>query len=614
MKVKINNMKAIISLCGTIMLCSTIQAQQYKYTPRTASPVNNQKTYQFTPSNSQNNNTTPTTNNTPSNSNQNSALHQFAVSHQPTSRTISKSTIEAIRNTELGVRLQQQYGSSFTGVTKTMDFGSGNPSLTVQVVKNPSYKGEVSVDPSISDSSSSDQNDLACTTSQVSLNANSTSFMVADYDHVGAFIYPGAIFSADDFFGGNYNRDIDNYRTPIILSIDNPDMRNNSITVSKPNMQNVRNAVSQLFSSMPATNPVSEGTQYQVFSSNNSAEQTLKATGGGGGYGVTISGGVSNSQADSTLNLTIDARKTLFTINAIPPENGFFSNTSQTSPSNNLIMINQVEYGMRILANVQITFHSQNDALNFSAKYSKFGISANASLDDISQSHSATAEINYYQIGGPANGQSGSLAWTAGELQEQISQIFNSISYTTAMPIGYNVCDLALDEIGTKSETDQFPETLCVPDGTLQSAMVNVTTGNDDKDNNTYYYYTLYDGSNNEIASFSNTSQDSYFKELSNYTNQLTLEGSFKPTQFMNSGGGHLHVHIQPNGGLGHDTWVIQYLTLTLNFAGQSYPISWGTTPANGGTTDTNTSTPAATVSQNNPDYDFYFDNTFKSK
>ena len=464
-----------------------------------------------------------------------------------------------------------------------------------------------------------------CATSQVTLTANSTNFLNADYASMAGYIYPGAIYTFDNFYNGSYKEQTGK-RFPMTLVNENSNIQGSSyITVNNPGMATISNAVNKLVNEFkgPAAN---EEFKYQIYETGSNAAQSLQISGGGSYAGFTASGSYGTSNASNSVSLTLDATKILYTINTTPQDSGFFADPKiENIP--NLMVIGRVSYGIRVLANFTYTFNSAKELADFKASYSGFGGSANISLNQMSQSSSVSTTINCYVIGGPGNT---TISFNKKDLQSQLQAVFKGATYQNAKPIEYSFFDMSGDLVGSKSSTDEFPVRNCVPNDNaakLVSAYLTFQTGMDGKDNDTHYNVFLYGGgaatrnnyngydnypqtaNNGEpfLAAYKTGPLNITFASGSSYTNQLTNNLFLDYTVFNNKpnqltmdyfvkNGGIIHLHIYPNG---NDTWNIQGMILQLNFAG--------------GVSQTVKFNPF-TVSQNSTEATLYFDGAFKQR
>ncbi len=510
-----------------------------------------------------------------------------------------------------GVARAKTYSNNFSNASKVVAYPD-KTSIKLNMVKNPAFGGQptyiqpkVSEDKAVKPDHSTDSKgqQWTCYTDHVQLTATSTTFLNNDYSSSASHIYPGAVYTFDNFYNGSYAEQT-GQRNPLSIITDSTNITGSSyVTVSNPNMGTIRNAVDSLFREM-TNNVANESTTYQIYETANDADQSLKISGGASGYGASISAGYSNSSQSQTVNLTIDAIKTLFSINTIPPTNGFFTDPSvEATP--NLMVIGNVDYGMRVLANFTATFNSQQEESDFKAAYSGWGVSANVNLDLISKSSSVSDTINAYIVGGPGNA---TLSFNKKDLESQIQKLMSGATYKNAMPVRYEFYDMAGDVVGSNSATDTFAVRDCIPgadDPRLESASVAFQVGSDGKNGNDNYDLLLYPGTVNLDTPYNENFVYAYnqattpeagleYQDDTNYAVKLEQVRPATLSQFKN--GGAIELNIFPNG---NDTWDNSSIVLTLNFEGGLGP--------SGPITFSNVN-----IDQNGPHRILYFDGNFK--
>jgi len=534
------------------------------------------------------------------------------------------------KGTAIYTKTKQKFGNAYDDTArKTVTYPDGSK-VYLKMVKNPSFGGlPTSIKSSTVKGSQKHESTVTngtqwdCATSTIALTASSTSFLDADYAAAAGYIYPGAVYTFDNFFNGSYKQQ-SGVRHPIMLVNENPNISGSSfIVVKNPDMGTVTNAVKVLTNEMrgPASN---EEFKYQIYETGNSAAQSLQVSGGGSYAGFSASNSYSTASSSNSVSLTIDATKILYTINLSPQDSGFFADPNIEN-TRNLMVIGRVSYGVRVLANLTYTFNTSQEADQFKASYSGFGGSANVSLNQVSQSTSVSNTINCYVIGGPG---SSTISFNKKDLQSQLQAIFRGASYQNAKPIEYSFFDMAGDLVGSYSATDNFAERNCVPNtnaSKLESVFVTFNTGSDGKDNDTHYNIALYGGktaTRNNYNGYDNNPPDTkdngegfiamyktgplnvIFNPGTSATNELTFNPFLanynlkeKPTMdYFVKNGGIVHLHIYPNG---NDTWNLTGMNLQLNFAGGiSQTVKFG----------------AFSVSQNSTEMTLYFDGTFKAK
>jgi hypothetical protein len=540
----------------------------------------------------------------------------------------------AFKSTPTYARRKQAYDKN-TDDTARRDIPMPDGShLKLKMVKNPSFGN---MPPSIktttdkgSEKKTTEKNNGSqwdCTSSTVSLTANSSSFMNGDYESVAGHIYPGAIYTFDNFFNGSF-KEQEGARNPVQLVLLSANIDGSVyVNVKNPGMGTIGNGVNKLIHELKG--PVSvQDFRFQTYQTGNNASQALQIGGGGSYAGFSVSASFNTSSTSNTVNMTIDAKKILYTIDLGSQDSAFFVD-HKVEATRNLMVMSSVSYGIRVIGNYTYTFNSSSEAAAFKASYSGFGGSASAQLNQISTNSSVSNTINYYVVGGPGNG---ALAFDKKQLEKQLNNVISHATWDNVVPIEYSFSDMAGDLIGSYSSTDNITQRMCVPNtngAKLQSIFVTFHTGQDGKDNDTHYNISLYGGNagtrnnyngydgnppqtnNNQepfIAMYKtgplnvtyNTNATSTVQMTNNaYLGGLENAGSVYNNldlDYFVQHGGIIHLHIWPNG---NDTWVIQGMTLQLNFEGGiTEPVSFS----------------ALTVSQNSSEATLYFDGTFKQR
>jgi len=515
--------------------------------------------------------------------------------------------IKKYKTTPTYAKRQKTYAKTWTNPETKLNYDHGH-SLTIKMVKNPSDTEGTShitkKSKTIKKTPDKSHPDWTCTTQNVSLNANSSSFLNNDYSDANSHIYPGAIFTFENFYHGQYKEQT-GARNPMELDTDNPNIKGSSgVLVKDPSIVTTRDAIATLYHRMtgPAAN---ESTAFQVYKSYTSSDLNIQISGGASGFGISFSDAFSSNSSSSSLSLTIDARKSVYSISALPPDNGFFTDASiENTPD--LMVVSNVVYGVRVLANLTVDFNSSQQADEFKASYSGFDISANGAFDYLSKNSSSSSQANVYVVGG-----SGSSAITLNPktLLSDINKILSTVTYENARPISYQFMNMAGDIVGAQSATDEFNTEACAPstdNPKVTSVQVAFRSGSDGKDNDTNLNVYLYphdfinqpnvDDMVGALYGYQSRGHSSAFGGgQTNYVwltagNGANMGPMYTRNDFINKlKGGHVRLHIYPNG---NDTWDIQQMTLTFNFED-------GTTK--------DVSFPPFVVSQDVTTYDVYF-------
>jgi hypothetical protein len=331
-----------------------------------------------------------------------------------------------------------------------------------------------------------------CTVTTVNLTATSDNFLNNDYSGSTANIFPGACYTYASLTDGSWKQQ-EGTRNSVTITTDNPNTKVPYVTVQNPSMATLYAAVAKIFSGFKNTNG-NESLTYQVSEAENSATYNLQIGAAASGFGADLSNVYSTGNQSNHVHLTIDATKTLFTLMTTPPDSGFFKDPKiEATPY--LSFIGEVSYGVRVLANADLTFNSEQDADQFKGSYSGFGVSVSLNVNYGTSSKSTQTTINGYMIGGPG---SQVVAYSLDDLKKQIEKAFAGATYQNARPIKYKAYSMGGDVLNTYSATDNFNERSCVPaDGgspEIDNVTLTFTQGNDGKEPASVYWVAMFPG------------------------------------------------------------------------------------------------------------------------
>lgn len=457
--------------------------------------------------------------------------------------------------------------------TKTINIGNGR-TITVTLKKNVNTGSEPAFN-KIQKASLPEEKTPAvtCTSSKVVFTAESTTFMNGNTSNV-IRLYPGAIYTFDDFFGGGFN-EIIRGRNPIKIYTDqlvNPG-GTSVITVNNPSGATINGSTGIGL----IRNSISQGgggtdLKYRSFSSTSESELSLKITAGGSYSGFSASAKFGITNVSNKMYLTIDVVKPMFTLKAERPSNGFFNDAS-IAATPNLLYVKEITYGTRILANIEIKLEKREDFLNFNAAYGKEGgVQFNLGGDFINKRTEASKTVNAYVIGGPDS----LTTFNVDKLEEEIKRLLATCKFQHAKPIYYTMGDMNGYSVATQSATDEFVDKLCVPNNLvykLTSAKLTIRTGADNKEFPSQVAMELYNRQTSGILyhqPFENNriefkiNQDAAFgldKHLHTNESDLTL-------QSISQSGLAMRIYYQPNWGT--DAWKIEDVSIELEFKDQN--------------------------------------------
>lgn len=462
----------------------------------------------------------------------------------------------------------------------------------------------------IGEKSGPNEGDIVCNTITKKLDVNSATFMNSSSDLIIGKIYAGAIYPADDFLKGNYNREVKKDRTPIRLK-SNDSRFKKSISVSNPNEYTIEDGRKELLAQISDRDKYKSNnleSKYRMFYSSNEAMTGFLLSSGAGGYGVKVNASVSTKDASSKVYLTIDAYKSVYAVDAIPEgDNEYFTELPAGIKDSNLIIVNSVVYGTRIIANLTIDCKSSEDAFALASSYSGYGFNANLNVEYMKKSTNKEITLNYKQVGG--ENAVGALTTDIDNLQRKIDEILNNTNYHNAAPISYNIRDLAGNNMGIQSTVDKYEETVCFKNLPVDKIFVKIRSGKDGKNDDDYLHIKLYESDNYLVAEYDQPRKIEFGK--SSWSEMLPLNIVSKNANSSHfKRGGRLNIYADHKGG--KDDWYIDQVRLFIYLSDGSIlvqdaakdGIEWNNAP----------NTSIRHITKDNPRTDLHFNGNLEGK
>ena len=423
------------------------------------------------------------------------------------------------------------------------------------------------------------------------LTAESTTFMNASNNN-SINIVPGAIYTIQDFIGGANNEILGN-RNPIRIYTDNQ-LKSNStggIVVNNPSGYEILQGNAGL-NLNAIKNSIREGDAgarviFKTYTANSEAELTVKVTAGGSYAGFTADGGYKLTQNGNKFYVTVDAIKPMYTIKAERPQNGFFSSSNNTLDK---VYVKEVNYGSRVLANVEIVLSDREDIVNFKADYAGT-FKANGTMDYINKTKNKSEKVNGYLIGVPRDAR---IVFNKDKLEQEILALLSTCDFQHAQPISYSLGDMDGNTVATRSTTDEIIERNSIPDNLvyhLQEATLDLQTGGDNKEWQSAVALELYSGNNDNgrILMYQPVDRSKIeFPVNETKSIGLTVHPNANANDLLLNNikaAGGLRVRIYYYANIFSDAWKVNGVGLKLKFVDQNgvvYSASANTTPLDG--------------------------------
>ncbi|MFC4213007.1 thiol-activated cytolysin family protein [Pedobacter lithocola] len=361
----------------------------------------------------------------------------------------------------------------FTNPSKTITLSDGTK-LTTRMLINSSNALQLKQSPGVIKGSERNKkqensNEWICESAQLRVSLEDNSFMNATNEQQSQNIYPGAIYTFDNFFSGSFKNETA-ARNPIRITSSAPGISGNIYEdVENPTPSEIKNAVNKLYSRMPSGNAIS-GYTHMLYECNSAADMALKIGAGASGYGVSASFDFNNKEKSERRYFMIDATQEMYSLNAEAPSDGLFKNVADASKTN-LMMMGTVTYGQRVLVSIETKIKSQEQGIKLDASYSGYGAKANINISTFLKETSDETTVKMYVVGGS---NQGFITLDKNSLMSKLNSYFVGTNFKNAKPIRYQFRNMNNEVIVSQSATDFFPTKQCVPNDANRDYKVTV--------------------------------------------------------------------------------------------------------------------------------------------
>jgi len=297
-----------------------------------------------------------------------------------------------------------------------------------------------------------------CTNNLVKVSLSDESFMNASNEQQSANIYPGALYTFENFFNGSFKNETAT-RNPLRITTSVQGGSGNVFEdVAEPTPDYIKNAVNQLYRRMPAKRNMGSYSS-TLYECNSMADQALKINAGGGGYGFSASFGYSNMSSEERRYFIIDCTQEMYSLSASMPTVGVFANTADANKPG-MMMMGNVTYGFRVLVSFDTKILTAEQGMKFAAAYSGFGAKADFDIQSLVRESSSETTVKMYIVGGQNDGL---LSTTKDDIIGRLNNYFKGATLQNAKPIKYQFRNMNNEVIVSQRSTDFFPEQHCVP-------------------------------------------------------------------------------------------------------------------------------------------------------
>jgi hypothetical protein len=458
---------------------------------------------------------------------------------------------------------QQAFAGLFNPATVTRNVGGVTVRSTASI--NSTNSDNMTTRPVPGSAQKTTEDGFECVTSRETVTADSKSFLSVTANGDG--IYPGALYDFNDLMNGNFLKEVGvGKRNPIQVFTNN--LANSSgdvaVTVANPSSVNIFSAIANLVRNNSTSN-VSATQIGQYIYSQNQASLILNISGGGAYSGFSASAGFSLNKQSNHIYLTCDFKIPLYSLYTNFPENGFLNDPAlERTP--NLIMINSVTYGTRVLVNLDIDESSLSTEASAKFKYGDPNTAGfNIDLKFLMDNKNIKTTVNTYVVG--AKPQNLGNPVTVDQIYSFVDACIRNTNYQTAKPISYSVSTMAGDLVGIKSATDEYVVKNCVPKASqvfISDATVGFSTKGNYKEAGSNAAFYLYAANGNKLlaSAVNNNGQWGPNNDNSVGFNNMSLLKSE-----LSNGKNFVDIKLdKPNCVITCDDWEIDNVWMTINF------------------------------------------------
>lgn len=346
-----------------------------------------------------------------------------------------------------------------------------------------------------------------CLTEEKKVTISDNAFMTVDYAEQASHIYPGAIYKFDNYVNGSWKGE-ENNRNPIRINatVYNTTGKNYE-DIEEPAAATIGNGIATLFRGFSKNpNEIASGSMsFTAYEVESMSDAMVKIGASGYGFGFYAKNLFQFNDKEHHKYIMIDCTKEMFTINTSIPKNGFFTNAS--SQTTDMMFINSVTYGVRILACMDIVTRDRAIADKFEGG-GNWGVGGGqVDVEVLSKEFNSTSTIKMYVVGGRSNEVF--PVYSIDDLKKRCAKIAETVTYNTVMPIKYQFKNLEGEVVISNSSTDYFKVRSCSfqkpnePEKDLEvtANITSMTTLNNNTDAELYgqIWAQVFDGRGKEV-------------------------------------------------------------------------------------------------------------------
>ena len=343
------------------------------------------------------------------------------------------------------------------GVTMTSRYQIAPPMTTTAGVKSNKAR--------IISNKPAPSSEVNCESSLIRISLDDNSFMTADIASQVSEVVPGSVFNIMDYLSGSWKRQTEALK-PMVLSADVKNVIAGGTVIQEvqnPLKHNLQQAIANLYGQFSSEKEKQTNLTYNATIKEVHNEADFQLQIGAGAHYLTYSiDNLFNFQRSSkSTYLLIDISKIMFTIEANAPQGGFFTDDALNQDPN-LVYLKKADYGLRILASVEIKESLEVIANKLKVKVEAFVAGANVDLDLMSRELNKEMTIKMFVVGGQSRDVVS--AYSLSDLKSRVQSIESSLNYHNCQPIRYTIATTRDNWIVSyNTATDEFIKQTCTP-------------------------------------------------------------------------------------------------------------------------------------------------------
>ncbi len=276
---------------------------------------------------------------------------------------------------------------------------------------------------------------------------------------------PGMMYDMLTFYAGDYRTKekfrFGEGRNPIVLTTSVRNIATSiTETVQAPTRENINQAISNLYNRF-TSDPTKTGSQSFIYYGSaleNTDEFFMKVGASAKYFGGSVDASMAVGNKQQYKSMYFEATKELFSIDAMPTQQGFFN--APVDGAHAIGYISQAVYGVKVIGKIEIKNESNSMEGKLKVAYDAGFAGGSLSIENLSKECKTESRVFLYVVGGTSNSV---VSCTMNNIQSTIESITRSVTYHTATPLRVQFSTLEGQAVKYADVTNNFNYERCVP-------------------------------------------------------------------------------------------------------------------------------------------------------